>query len=483
MEMSKLSSHKFEKGLFVTPFNTIENMKLNHWNFERLPAYLWLGLIIKKHGHTDGLEKCFRIIEFISKNYKTIELPTLNSILLLSEDAQREIYEFVLKHVEPITLAPLTLIYTFSKHPTFNKFFNVQHKIDSRKEKLVEIVDETYNHQSEISTDIRFIIVWSVALTDRLKISKDLTLIEALHKYAYCSHDDEIMKLYRPTIRSTEGVFGSFMNSMYDQSFNEEFWKEISEMTDCKLFVVNFGNDDDVPDANKYVQHIKGIGVYYEEFFRTFKPISKKAEVILSIFVYSYKRLVELVEHMLYCEISGRTIIRSLIENYIIIKYLIEEEKNHTNIWEEYMSYGLGQYKLILLKYKEKETAPKESHVPVNYIEAVLQTETSDAFLNMDTRYFDKKSIREKAILVKEKDLFDFYYDYDSQFEHGLWGAIRETTSLICDNPAHKYHHSLDINNHQKLKSVWDDSKKTMNLIVDYVNQIYPIPVKVKEYE
>lgn len=45
----------------------------------------------------------------------------------------------------------------------------------------------------------------------------------------------------------------------------------------------------------------------------------------------------------------------------------------------------------------------------------------------MDTTYFDKKKIREKAIDVDEKDLFGLYYDYDSAFEHGLWGAISGT--------------------------------------------------------
>uniref|UniRef100_UPI004057B053 helix-turn-helix domain-containing protein n=1 Tax=Agathobacter sp. TaxID=2021311 RepID=UPI004057B053 len=30
--------------------------------------------------------------------------------------------------------------------------------------------------------------------------------------------------------------------------------------------------------------------------------------------------------------------------------------------------------------------------------------------------------------------------DYDSSFEHGLWGAIRESSLLKCNNPAHKYH-------------------------------------------
>ena len=47
----------------------------------------------------------------------------------------------------------------------------------------------------------------------------------------------------------------------------------------------------------------------------------------------------------------------------------------------------------------------------------------------MDTKYFDKQNIRLKAESVDEKNLFGLYYDYDSSFEHGLWGAIRESQS------------------------------------------------------
>ena len=58
----------------------------------------------------------------------------------------------------------------------------------------------------------------------------------------------------------------------------------------------------------------------------------------------------------------------------------------------------------------------------------------------MDTKYFDKQNIRLKAESVDEKNLFGLYYDYDSSFEHGLWGAIRESSFVKCNNPAHKYH-------------------------------------------
>ena len=80
-----------------------------------------------------------------------------------------------------------------------------------------------------------------------------------------------------------------------------------------------------------------------------------------------------------------------------------------------------------------------------------------EEFLNMDTRYFDSQSIRQKAESVNEKELFGLYYDYDTSFEHALWGAIRESAMLKCDNPAHQYHNVPDIEGQLVLKSVMAD--------------------------
>ena len=163
-----------------------------------------------------------------------------------------------------------------------------------------------------------------------------------------------------------------------------------------------------------------------------------------------------------------------------MIKYLVLEEINHPNIWKEFVSYGLGQLKLILLKYKDKSrNIPVDSHFNVDYIESILDSETDEKFLNLDTRYFDKKNIREKAISVDEKDLFDFYYDYDSQYEHGLWGAIRESISVSCNTATHRYHHTIDYENKQNLSSVWNDCKKVMDKTIIYLNSIYPLPEKL----
>ena len=80
-----------------------------------------------------------------------------------------------------------------------------------------------------------------------------------------------------------------------------------------------------------------------------------------------------------------------------------------------------------------------------------------------------------------EKQLYGLYYDYDSSFEHGMWGAIRESSLLKCNNPAHQYHCVPDIDNQNILKSVMPDCIMVMNKTLEFLNELYTLPKSLFE--
>jgi hypothetical protein len=129
-------------------------------------------------------------------------------------------------------------------------------------------------------------------------------------------------------------------------------------------------------------------------------------------------------------------------------------ESDKPNIWQEYKYYGISKYKLILLKVREI-TAPELLHFEPKLIDLLVNEKIWEEFIDVDLSYFDQLGIREKSIKVEEKELYDISYDYDSNYSHGLWGAIRESSMLLCDNPVHKYHNVPDIYYDQNLKSVY----------------------------
>ena len=159
-----------------------------------------------------------------------------------------------------------------------------------------------------------------------------------------------------------------------------------------------------------------------------------------------------------------------------MLKYLLKNESAHDNIWKEYQFYGLGSYKLTLLKWRDSNKDDTNSFFDIEYIEMLINEFRVEEFTDIDTNYFNKDSVRDKAILVDEKELHGFYYDCLSSFEHGMWGAIRETSLTKCGNPSHKYHTIPDINCTTTLKSILHDCIMVMNKTVHLLHDIYGIP-------
>lgn len=474
---SKLKDHIFNKGKFTTPLNTImTNISDDKsWTYGRLPEYLWIGLIFKQYGRKVGFEKIYKIIRELHQLVPKLNIPRLSSILELEKDVQLEFYTGMLKVISKETLAPLTLILTLSNYPEFaNSFYCGDLNVQKRQEVLVNTMKELMDHQTYKSTDIRFVVLYFEGMASELHMGK----VEAdlLGRYPYLEHADEEMRMLRPMIRSMELTLLQFEKS--DMEYLTFFWEGVSTMTDCKLMSIQFPKEE--RNIAIFMEQIHEIFDYLKQVFQETDPLNDKMQVLLGIATYSYKRLKEVYEHKLFNSISGRSCVRILIENYIMMKYLVKNESSHENIWRDYQFYGIGLYKLVLARHREN-TDKRDSHFDETYIEALVNEFVIEESIDMDTRYFDKTNIRGKAESVDEKDLYGLYYDYDSSYEHGLWGAIRESSMVKCNNPAHQYHCVPDVEDSNVLKTVLPDCIVVIKKTLSFLNDIYGIPPKLYE--
>lgn len=476
MDKSSLKQHKFDKGKFTTPLNEITCIHLNSWSHERFPEFLWIALIFENYPRTEALKKCALLVNKLHEIKKDIILPRISTINELEIEKQNLFFEYALTIIKKEVWNSLTVIFNYNKFPRLNCYFNCCTDIDERLKLIIKIIEKTENHQSFLSTDIRFILVYCAANSGHLFIKEDLILVDALKNYPFLEHNAEIMSMYRSMIRSMEG--GLHVGEKDNKEFIKDFWTKLSNLCECSLYVFKYEKNND--GAEDFYNRAKSIIIYYSELLINANPLDEKMSILVSIATYSLKRINELITHDLYNEISGRSITRIIIENYIIMKYLLKEESSHKNIWRDYKLYGLGQYKLIVKRAEQNKYSSEVSHVKLDLMGYFINEFLDEEFLNMDTKYFDKKSIREKAILVDEKELFDYYYDYDSAFEHGLWGAIRESSLLKCATPGHEYHCTPDVDDSQKLESVWIDCKKVMIMTIDLLESIYSLPSKYK---
>lgn len=469
---SSLSDHKFKKGKFVTPFNELmsEIGCENSWYHGRLPEYLWLALIVEFYGRKKGLEKCYFIIKKLRNIAPEMFSPKFSIVLNMNDKMQTDFYDYMLKYIDIDVLSPLTTIFTYSKYQCFASKFISDSPVGERVKRINSVLKETSDHQSHLSTDIRFLVLYFDLLSGRLHVMKEHA--DLILEYPYLDHSDEKMKMIRPMVRSMEIV--PIDIDSYNAKFLDIFWEGVSRMSDCELMYIDF--KDEPSNVSEYIEKVRTVLQYYNDLLVSSNPLDNKMLVLLSIATYSYKRLLELVNHSLYNTISGRSIVRVLIENYIMMKYLLQNELTHKDIWTEYQYYGIGQYKLIVERYIQSRKKIEGSHVLYDYLDILVNEYKNKEFIDMDTTYFDKQNVRAKAISVNEKDLFDYYYDYDSAFEHGLWGAIRESSLIKCNSPSHQYHCVPDINDNQKMPSVWNDSISTMNKTITVLKSIYGLP-------
>jgi len=474
MQNSKLSDHTFKKGKFITPINSIPVMQElsdeESWTYGRMPEYLWIGLVLKRFGRDDGLSKLFSIISELHKLAPELYTVRISQILKLEPSIQRKFYDYISNIASKETFSPLTIILTSSKAPIFAEcFYSAKWSVENRCNMLTEVMREIMDHQSHEATDIRFVVLYFSLLSGKIHLLKDQ--VDLFSAYPTLPHTEEIMRMARPNVRSLEMMILQLED--IDSEYLQLFWRCISEMTECSLYSIEFPKE--TRNIVTYMENLHEVFTYLSELFISSSPLNEKMNVLLGIATYSYKRLKEAYEHDLFNSISGRSCIRVLIEDYIMMKYLVKNEASHENIWRDYQLYGLGQYKLVLAKHRENGTLD-QSHFDAKYIEALVNEFKGEEFIDMDTRYFDKHNIRLKAESVDEKKLYSLYYDYDSAFEHGLWGAIRESSLLKCNNPAHKYHCVPDIEDINRLKTVLPDCIMVMNKTLSFLDELYSIP-------
>jgi hypothetical protein len=480
--VSKLNDHILEKkkGALITPLNYKlgESLKFSSWANERLPEYLWMGLILDYYGRLEGIEKVGRILLDFSKEVTDLDYPQLSSIFSLSEEDQNKSYNIVIRHVDREVLAPLTVLYPHRHFPQFNEFFLIEKlSVKERIEKIKDSLAIFFDHQSHDATDLRFLVISFWIFKGKVSLSNTVPMTaQALEEYPFSSHKDEKMSLYRAAIRAME--IGLNLASE-NHEFSDNFWKEIGMITNCEQNYINY--PENMNDYDVFVSDCYEIFQYLVNSNKEKSLCDNKFDILVGSSIYGLKIFDEIIQNKLGNSILGRQAFRTILEVFITLKFLLLEESGLPNIWEDYKIYGLSKYKLVLLKAREYDFDNRESHLTLKIIETLVNEPKWEEFIDVNFKYFNDLSIREKSELVGEKELYDLFYDYDTNFTHGFWGAIRESSMLFCNSVTHKFHSIPDVTSKQKLADVISDMYRLIKRILKLISEIYDIPPKFLE--
>lgn len=473
MRNSTLKEHKQVKKQLLTPWNAIlgDKSSLRSWYKERVPEYLWLGCIVNKYGRKEGLKKIYYVIEYIINNKLEMNDLRFSSLLDLND---RGLYNYISSIIDK-DLMDIFCCVCENNDLYRKKFYNFKYTNNYRINQLKENIKGLMNHQSELSTDLRFVIVYFLSAQGKLYL-KDMETLDALKEYYYLDHSDEKMWLYRSLIRSTEIT----TEQIYEQrSYPSYFWNTVGKVSDCDYFYIDYKERCNA-NMKEYIQEAKTqLSLLVLDHSKEFDDI--KFTVLTSIFNYFLKVMNEIDEGNLYFKISGRILMRTLMDCYVIAKFLVVEEKNNPNIYLDYIEDGLGHYKLINVKARDSKIEEYGHMLPI-VLESLSNEPKSEEYLDVNLGYFNKKSVIERFKEIDEKKLYDLLYDYDVQFSHGHWGAIRESATVSCSNPLHKGHFHSDINFEVKCSSIKEDMLKISNKFVGLINSQYE-DFKIEELE
>lgn len=238
-------------------------------------------------------------------------------------------------------------------------------------------------------------------------------------------------------------------------------------MTDCNPMILSFEENIDYEKLKERMLELRKLLIKSNEI-----TYDDKRDVIIGNITYVYKMINEIITNNLGNSIVSRFVLRTISEIYVNIKFLCLRSKTEPKIWESFKDYGNGKYKLIYKKIEEGISTAKDcSHFNSDILRLLSNENKSEEFLKVSFTNFANKNTRQKFIDVDEKDLYDTYYDYDTCFSHGYWGAIRESSLLFCDNAAHNYHSVPDIECQQKLICCYSDLCFLLDKIIKIMNE------------
>lgn len=472
---SKLSDHTFKKGVLYTPFNSNlgESLTLSQWALEWLPEYIWISLILDYYGREKGIDNVGRIIKELSENDKALCIPTLSKVLLLEPEKQRIFFGVICKHTNRTILSPLTLILRLDQYVIFNEFFSdMESPADEKLEVLQGVIKKNLFHQTNDATDVRFLVLWFNIYAGHLHFASGMEITKALVEYPKVSHDSPEMRLFRPLIRSAE--MGMRFRENNNNNFSTSFWNSIGLLSKCETFIIDYGEQAGVSMS------------FFEDAVNTIEYLmannkdkllsDEKFSICLGIATYALKVYKEVLDSKTGNGILGRCALRTITEVYVTLKYMALREKDQNDVWKSFIEYGIGKYKYVVLKAREVNPDLSQHHFTLPVLEALLNEDKSEEYTNMDTRQFDNQNVRKKFEAIDENDLYDFFYEYDTNYTHGFWGAIRESAMIFCNNPAHKYHSIPDITFEQKLRSVEHDCEYVLKKLLYMISTFYEFP-------
>jgi len=486
-QYSPIQHHqRFEKEL-IPPLNTMEKISLSSWRDDHAPEVLWAFLVAVVIPRPIYLNIFRRIASWARENVPREEnsapdaqrepqpmsdgIPDVacevdhTSIAKFSDEQFRQFVGFIVKH--PLGYGALRPLLFLDALPGIDRWRTVLDVQPTREDwfTLADAVAHSFDHQSETSTDIRWLKIVIKMISGKLKLPYEMReRVEQVLQFP----DKGDMRSVRPFIRAGEMTFRRQPPSVWIASF----WAQLMAHTGC----LDGSKEQDYSELAPVVLDLRTIldvrtaVVARFHTVKTPRRTDARLDSTFGLALYALSLLEEISAPPISQLILGRMGLRSMAEVVIALSYLLK--KDTAALWTTYRNYGTGVAKLAFLKL-ERTVGDAPSFVDPDTLEQIANEDVWQEFVNINLGHWVNLNVRDLGIEGDAKEIYDAYYDWTSTYSHGQWGAVRDSNFITCHNPLHRLHR-IPRPLHRLLPSVVPDAAKLANRALELLEQAYP---------
>ena len=460
---SGIEQHKLKGKTLTTPWANISNLEPSSWRDERLPEFLWACILSSCIDRAKALATFRCLINHIEKNAReAYDKITHTGLSQIDDHKQQEIISIITGTREnKEVLHSLLLFDGLPAREQWKQFLPPNEDIDISP--LIKGVARTLDHQSQESTDCRWLWVMTFIMTGNYT-EPDREIVEGFFYYP----DRGDMGVIRSHIRALEGALSLKYRDLSD--WPRKFWQEALDKTECyHLPSTQYQSHLDIGTSLARVNEVYQALRHHMSNTITTTAIDPKHDTTFGIALYSLSILNELLRLGNSTSILARGGLRTLLECFITLKYLVDS--NNESLWQTYRVYGAGQAKLSFIKLDELDQNP--SYVDKNTLQQLANEDMWQEFLNIKLGHWNNTDLRKMSDYAKVKDYYDKYYLWTSSFCHAHWGAVRDTVLETCGNPLHRLHR-IPRENPRMLPDVITDACCLTDKILQLLSILYP---------
>ena len=365
-------------------------------------------------------------------------------------------------------LVPLLLLDELPCREMWTKALGTN-KVYEDWEPLMISVARTLWHQTQESTDCRWLTVFCTLVAEKLffaleKREDSEQRVEEIYRYP--SYGD--LGSVGASIRANEIMLGS--RNSNSSEWASKFWDECLTKTPCFLVDTNITEAKFlVGTTMEHLREVYDLLIEYTYKTQTTSHVDARHDTVFGMGLYCLGLLQELLRLGNCNAISARGTLRTIAECYITLVYFAK--KDNADLWLTHRVHGAGRTKLAFLKLDQSDDAP--NYVDIQTLEDLANEDRWQELLDIDLSHWAQTDLRKMSEEAGVKDVYDQFYDWTSAFAHGNWCAIRDAVFDTCGNPLHRYHR-IPRESIRALPDVVPDACQLVDKVLKVVSEFYP---------